>query len=193
LDVHVQGEVAFEDIQKGNMVRYLTRPLSYFKFKFFEELPWRVIQGVFGAGIMALVLLVYKDIPLVSGAGRILLSACIVLAGYVLCFIYKMMVGLIGFWFTDAFGFLNVEAITFLLLSGFVIPLHLLPVGVQGILLDQPLAYMIYYPIMAVSGLLDTSALVTVLSYQFMWLVLFLVAYKFLWSAGIKRFTGVGQ
>src|SRR3972149_7530644 len=89
LHVHVQGEVAFEDIQKGNMVRYLTRPLSYFKFKFFEELPWRVIQGGFGAGIMALVLLVYKDIPLVSGAGRILLSACIVLAGYVLCFIYK--------------------------------------------------------------------------------------------------------
>ncbi|HLD24832.1 MAG TPA: ABC-2 family transporter protein, partial [Patescibacteria group bacterium] len=48
LQVHIEEEVAFEDIQYGRLSQYLLRPFSYYKFKFFQELPWRIIQGGFG-------------------------------------------------------------------------------------------------------------------------------------------------
>src|SRR3989344_6250916 len=38
---HTEGDVARNDIQEGQLSMYITKPFSYYWFKFFEELPWR--------------------------------------------------------------------------------------------------------------------------------------------------------
>ena len=44
LEAHIKEEIAFEDIQYGRLSQYLLRPFPYIGFKFFQELPWRIIQ-----------------------------------------------------------------------------------------------------------------------------------------------------
>ncbi len=193
LHVHIEEDVAFEDIQKGGLVKYLTRPLSYFWFKYFLELPWRIIQGFFGVIVLVAVIVLYKPIPLVHTAETIFLTVFIIFFAYHLAFVYKMIIGLAAFWMTDSRGLLNLEAIVFLLFAGFVIPLGLFPLGIRNFALFQPLAYMIYYPILAIQGLLNVSQLIQIVLYQMLWSLVLVMVYKKVWALGIKRFTGIGQ
>ncbi len=193
LHAHIEEDVAYEDIQKGDLVKYLTRPLSYFWFKYFLELPWRIIQGFFGIVVFVGVVIFYKPIPIVHTVESVSLTALIIFLAYHLSFVYKMIIGLAAFWMTDSRGLLNLEAIVFLLLAGFVIPLSLFPLGVRSFVLFQPLAYMIYYPILAIQGVLNASQLLQVVMYQVIWFLILVIVYKMVWTLGLKRFTGIGQ
>lgn len=193
LHVHVDEEVAFDDIQRGGLAKYLTRPFSYFRIKFLEELPWRFIQAIFGAIIFTSIILLGIKFPLVSTPPQILLALCILILGYILTFIYKMIIGLSAFWMTDYSGLHNMEAITFILLGGFIIPLDLLPSAIRPIALGQPIAYMIYYPVISLQGMLSLDELVRIISTQIIWIVVGALAYQYLWHRGLRRFTAVGQ
>ena len=41
LTVHIDEDIALGDIKQGYLVKYLTRPFSYFWIKFIEEIPYR--------------------------------------------------------------------------------------------------------------------------------------------------------
>lgn len=191
LQVHIEEEVAFEDIQLGWLSRNLTKPISYFWLMFCRELPWRLIQGSFGIIILFIVLAFYK-FPLVS-LSNLPLVILIILFAYLLSFTYKMIVGLTAFWVTDFTGIHNLEGVASMLLAGFIVPLNLLPVGLKTFALIQPLAYMIYYPVVAIQGTLTVPQLFQTLGMQILWLLISLWIYKRMWTAGLRQFTAVGQ
>ncbi len=193
LQVHIEEEVAFEDIQYGRLSQYLLRPFSYLKFKFFQELPWRMIQGGFGVITLVGVSVFVRKLDLIHDVRVLPIVVAIIVSAYLLCFIYKMIIGIIAFWTIDFSGLQNIQVIVFILFSGILLPLHLLPETIRGFALIQPLAYVMYYPVMAVQGGLAPTELWRVLAVQWMWLGLLYGTYKFLWSRGIKQFTAVGQ
>ncbi|MFZ5844842.1 MAG: ABC-2 family transporter protein, partial [Patescibacteria group bacterium] len=160
---------------------------------FLHELPWRLVQGFFGVVVLLTVYLWLAHFSLVSSWLQFALVLLVVLIGYLLTFIFKMIIGITSFWVTDFSGIHNLEAIVFLLLGGFVMPLDLLPEGLKSMALIQPVAYMIYYPVRAMQGYFDLPTLGRIAVTQFVWLLVLLTIYKRLWTAGVKRFTGVGQ
>lgn len=193
LHVHIEEKVAFEDIQQGGLSAYLTRPFSYAQLMFLHELPWRLVQGFLGMVVLFAVYQWFAHIPLVSSWIQLLPVLLVVLIGYILTFIFKMIIGITSFWLTDFSGIHNLEAIVFLLLGGFVMPLDLFPEGLRSVALAQPMAYMIYYPVRAMQGYFDLPTLGRIAVIQLVWLIIFLTIYKRLWAMGVKRFTGVGQ
>lgn len=193
LQVHIEEEVAFEDIQYGRLSQYLLRPFSYTKFKFFQELPWRIIQGGFGVLTLLGISVFIRAPGLITDMRLVPLVIAIVISAYLLCFFYKMIVGLIAFWTIDFSGFQNIQTIIFILFSGILVPLHLLPDSIRSFSLFQPIAYMLYYPVRAAQGALGASELWQVLGMQWVWLGLFLGLYRFMWHKGLRQFTAVGQ
>lgn len=193
LQVHIEEEMAFEDIQHGRLSQYLTRPFPYIGFKFFQELPWRIIQGGFGAVTLIGISLFIKRIELVSDPQAIPLVVLIALSAFFLCFILKMIVGSIAFWTIDFSGVENISTIAFLLFSGILLPLHLLPDFMRGFALGQPIAYTLYYPVLAVQGLFTIPELWRVLFIQWAWIGASYIVFRFLWSRGLRQFTAVGQ
>ncbi len=193
LQVHIEEEVAFEDIQLGRLSQYLLRPFSYVWFKFFQELPWRLIQGGFGVLTLLAIITFFHGFEITLTIATIPLVLMIILLGYAISFIYKMIIGIIAFWTTDYTGIQNVQSILFLLLSGVLVPLHLLPDTLRSFALVQPLAYILYYPILAVQGVLPVGQLWRVMITQVFWLVALYFAYRLLWSRGIRQFTSIGQ
>lgn len=54
LTSHVEEGVANIDIQEGKLSQYLIRPFSFFWLKFFEEFPYRFIQGLYAIAVCAI-------------------------------------------------------------------------------------------------------------------------------------------
>lgn len=192
LHVHIEEEVAFEDIQYGRLSQYLTRPFSYLMFKFLQELPYRIIQGLFGAAILIGAAFVYPQLRLVPDTGTIPFVIALILGGYMLSFLYKMTIGVLAFWTTDFSGLANMETLLFMLFGGFLVPLHFLPPGIREVSLVSPLAFILYVPILAVEGVLAPLELWRALVMQGGWAVMFLVLFRYLWNRGLQRFSAVG-
>ena len=193
LQVHIEEEMAFEDIQYGRLSQYLLRPFPYIGFKFFQELPWRIIQGSFGVITLIGISLFIKRIELISDPRAIPIVALIAFSAYLLCFIYKMIVGSLAFWTIDYSGLDNIQTIIFLLFSGILVPLNLLPEMIREFALNQPIAYMLYYPVLAAQGEFGIPELWKILGTQWIWIIGAYVMFKALWKNGLRTFTAVGQ
>ena len=191
--VHIEEDIAKIDIQKGELVKYIVRPFSYFWFKFFEEIPYRLLEGIYGI-IFCLLFLLLGNILIISNKIEVvLLSIIVIILAYMISYIFKMILGLLAFWVTDISGLLQFMEVVVLIFAGFVVPLSLLPEGLSKIAQVLPFAYMMYFPVIALQGQLSHAELLHVISMQVMWLFCLYFLYRFLWSKGIRAFTAVGQ
>ena len=194
LVVHIEEDVAVEDIREGGLVKYLIRPFSYYWLKFFEEFGYRLTQGAFGVVVFLVFFLVFRNLVTLTDSIMIgLLSVCVITFGYFISFTFKMIVGLSAFWFTDFWGLQQLVEVIMLLMGGFLMPLDLFPQFVQNLANILPFSYMVYFPIVAIQGKLSFLQLLHVIAIQGMWLAGLLMIYKMLWREGIRKFTAVGQ
>jgi len=194
LNSHIEEDVAVFDIQQGDLVRYLTRPFPYYWIKFIEEIPYRILQGSYGIILVIIFSYFYKNYIIISNNPIILLlSVLIMFLAFFLTFTLKMNLGLSAFWFKDSRGFFELVTIILIIFSGGVMPLFLLPQGLQTISSILPFAYTAYFPILSIQGSLSSLQLIRIIGIQCLWLAVFIVINRFMWKYGIKKFTSFGQ
>lgn len=192
---HSEENVSMIDIQEGRLGSYLLKPFLYFFMKWFEELPYRFLQGSFGIIILIVFSLFFHIFisSFVTGFFNIFFIVLIILASVVLAQIYKMCLGFISFWLTDAYGFFQLSEMLLFIFAGYIVPLSLYPSQVAVVAYSLPFAYMMYFPVAAVEGMFTSSQLLLILLGQGVWIFLGVFIYNFLWRQGVKEFTGVGQ
>lgn len=191
---HIEEDVAEDDIRDGQLSIYILKPLPYYTFKCIGELPWRFMEGFF-ACISILIVFVFAPQFIRITTSPLLLSMAILMAilAYCMSFSFKMCLGLLAFWLTEISGLMQITDIIVTLCGGIIVPLAFLPLGLKTLFNILPFAYMIYYPILAFLGKLDPASGLTIITIQFVWIVLFGLLYKFLWSSGKRKFTAVGR
>jgi ABC-2 type transport system permease protein len=190
---HVEETVWRYDIKEGGLVKYLLRPVSYFWSRFWLELPWRFggLQfAIIGFILISLLLKLRVVFPPLAIWPLILIT---IVLGYLLSFVYKMILAMSAFWITEGWSLFEVMDTVMLLLSGFLMPLSFYPDWLQRLANIMPFAYMIYYPIQGMMGQLSTPILLKVILIQALWLSIAGLTYKFIWRKGIRTFTGIGQ
>jgi len=194
LVVHIEEDVAYWDIQQGGLSQFLLKPLSYILLKFFNELPWRLIQGFFGVIIFVMFWILFGSfIEVAHTSLDIVFAVFIIVLGYIISFIFKMIVGITALWFTDYSGLQQlVEAILFIF-AGMLMPLEFLPKAVQQAAYAMPFSYIIYFPLMAFQGKLTNIESLRTIGIQIVWIVLLAGIYQLMWKKGIRLFTGLGQ
>ncbi len=193
LIVHIEEDVAHWDIQQGGLSRYLLKPFSYIRLKFFEELPWRMIQGFFGVIIFAVFWMLFGSFVTVAHtASAILFAICIAFLGYIISFIFKMIVGISALWFTDYSGLQQLVEAVILIFAGMLMPLEFLPPVIRQIAFSLPFSYMIYFPLVAFQGKLTAMESVRTIGIQIVWIVILFGIYQVLWKKGTRLFTGLG-
>lgn len=190
---HIEEDVAAQDIKEGGLVKYLLKPVSYFWYKFVIELPWRVMGAIFS--ISALVVLSFflpLRLPIPSPLTLVLIVVTMGLT-VLLSFVYKMVISMSAFWFTEGWAFFEVMEAVVLFIAGYVMPLALLPSWLQGIAFALPFAYMIYLPVQALTGQLSDLQILQGMAMQILWILILGAIYRMAWKRGLSRFTGVGQ
>lgn len=191
---HVEEDIAFEDIQQGNLVKYLLRPLSFYWFKFYEEIPYRVLQGSYGLIVFMLLLILFgKFISITQNPLIMLMSLLMFVLAYFLSFTFKIIMGLLAFWTTEIGGTYQVVEVVTIVLTGVIMPLDLYPQVLKSISFFLPFSYMVYFPIIALQGKLPIPQLLLTIVVQLTWLAVLVGIYRLTWNNGIKKFTGVGQ
>lgn len=194
LIAHVEEEVAVTDIKEGGLVKYLLKPFSYFWFKFFEELPYRVIQGFYGGvGLLLMILVFGNMLRVVSDPLRITLAIGISVAAYFVSFVFKMVIGVTTFWIDDFSGLQQLMFVLISLLAGFIQPIDYFPGILRHIALLTPFPYMIYYPVIAWTGKLTLEAAWQVFCIQLGIIGVLGCIYALMWKHGVRAFIGVGQ
>lgn len=191
---HIEENVAEQDIKEGHLVKYLTKPFSYYWMKFFEEIPYRMLQGSYGIILCVGIIFFYGNIFVYTkDPGVFLLALVISVLALFICFTYKMILGLIALWVIDVGGIFQLENMIATMFAGFILPLELFPHQLYVLANILPHPYMIYYPIIAFEGKLSYIGLFQVIGAQLIWLSLLTLLYSFTLSKGIKKFSGVGN
>ncbi len=195
LQVHIEEDIARRDIQLGFLSQYLMRPFSYILMKFFQELPWRIIQGFFGVLVLLLFsfFIIKNGIVLVHDPAQIIASIIILVLAFSISFLFKMIVGISALWITEFSGLQELIGVVDIIFAGFIMPLALFPPFIKTLSYVLPFAYMIYFPIISLLGRLTTMESLQTIGIQVVWLMIFGIIYRMMWQRGIKKFTALGQ
>lgn len=191
---HIEEDISEYDIQKGELVRYLVKPFPYYWIKMFEEMPYRLLQGIYGIITLTIFYIFFaKFITITTDPTSLVLATVIAILGFFISNTFKEILGLLAFWIVEVWGIFDVAEVLQVVFAGFIMPIALLPSAVKIIANALPFAYMIYYPVVAFIGRLTVRESLTVISIQFMWLIILNLLYNRVWSSGIKKFTAIGQ
>jgi ABC-2 type transport system permease protein len=191
---HVEDDVAILEIQEGNLVRWLLKPFSYFWDHLFSELGWRLIQGFFAIVAFGIFTLIFGSLVKITDSPILFMFAIIIMVfGYLLSFLFKMIVAFTAFWLTDFRGFKQIIDVVILVVSGFIMPLEFYPDLLRQVISWLPFPYSIYYPVTAVQGRFSFAELIQIIAIQLLWIALLSIMYQYMWKKGTASFTGVGQ
>ncbi|CAN5923226.1 ABC-2 family transporter protein [soil metagenome] len=181
-----------EEIRLGAMSMRLLRPLHpyvAFAASHLAAVPFRSVVVL----PVAIALLVS------SGASALtteplqlaLILPSLVLA-WIITFNVMFMIGSLGFFFTKTMGMLNLYFGLFSLLSGYLLPIPLLPRAIGWFAEWMPFRYMLSAPIELMTLHLGSDAVARILLAQLGWAVATFVLTFWVWNRGVRRFEAVG-
>ncbi|HWY79649.1 MAG TPA: ABC-2 family transporter protein [Candidatus Sulfotelmatobacter sp.] len=191
---HHEEKVGITDIQAGGLTMYLLKPFSYIKLLFLNEIVYRMLQGTLGFVLLGCLVLIFPNIFAFTHAFDIFFVSCLIfISAFMLTFIFKTVVGLLGFWMTETRGAFEAVSVLIVIFSGVLMPLVFLPSWMQSLTMVLPFSYMLYFPVIAFEGKLTMLQCGQVLLGQLIWMAALYVFYRILWKYGIEQYTGVGQ
>ncbi len=190
----VEDIIAKKDIKEGNLAHFLLKPYSFLLLRLHSEAPWRLVQGFYGLiAIITLPPLMQFSIKISSDPFMMFAAILASVLAYFISFFYKTIIAFLAFWMTDIHAIVEIQEIFALLFTGVIMPLTFMPSSIQTIAHFTPLPYIIYYPVTILLGMHDVDMIIKIIGSQLLWIVGLVLVYKFMWSRGLRTFTGVGQ
>ena len=191
---HQEEFIAEELIHQGNLGSYLMKPLSFFSVMLLEEAPWQILQSIFGTIAISIFFILFGNIFIISKSPTTwILSGIVFVLAYFLAFLYKMCLAFCGFWITEMGGVIQLSEIFLFTFAGYIGPLFIFPDVLAKLASILPFSYMIYFPVVAFQGRLQSIYIIEGIIAQLVWIIIFASLYGFLWKKGLKKFTAVGQ
>ncbi len=180
-------------IQDGTLASELLRPVHPILTETliyniaFKALSFIVLIPVW---IVLLVLFIpnYSQVSL----GSILLALPAILIGFLTNFLLGSTITSLAFWTTRVYSISEFFAAVITLFSGQFVPLTLMPGIVQTIADYLPFQMFKYVPIEIILNRLPAAVIARDYAVGLVWLVAAWFLFKWMWQAGLKRFSAVG-
>lgn len=115
-----------------------------------------------------------------------------ILFAWLLTFLIQSMFGLLALYTQQSLSFQEAWFGLWALLSGYLIPLDLMPGGIERVANWLPFRAMGSLPTEILLGLIDGPSLLQGLAAQMMWVVICLVVVRAVWTRAIRRFEAYG-
>ncbi|WP_373048837.1 ABC transporter permease [Vulgatibacter sp.] len=187
----VVWELNFE-IRQGTLGMRLLKPMHPFL--------------VFAAdNLAAIPMRVLVSLPIAAGAlfwvgretltGDLLLWAAVpvaLLGAWLMTFCVMALIGTLGLFWESSLSIFELWLGLFFVLSGYILPLELLPEWLWAVARWLPFRFLLSFPVELMLGLVDREGLAVGLCVQWLYVAFFLVAGLRLWAAGLKRYAAYG-
>jgi len=181
-----------EEIRLGSMSMRLLRPLHpyiAFAVSHLAAVPFRSVVAL----PVAVILLVSSGASaLTTEPLQLALIVPALALAWIITFNVMFMIGSIAFFVTKTMALLNLYFGVFSLLSGYLMPIPLLPRAIGWFAEWLPFRYMLSAPIELMTVPLDAAAVARIIAAQAAWAVATLVLALGVWRRGVRRFEAVG-
>ena len=179
-----------DEIRRGTLSMRLLRPIHpfvTFAATHLSAVPLRAIVAI----PFALLLLALTD--QVTGDPALLAICALSLAGaWALTFFVLLIIGTMGFFIERSLAVFGLYMGVFALLSGYLVPLELLPGWAQAVAAAAPFRYMLACPIETGLGYHDVATAAGLLARQWAFVAAVVVAAILVWNAGVRRYEAFG-
>lgn len=181
-----------EDLRTGALSMKLAKPLDPIHYLISDELGW---LAFFLVVLLPMLLVAAALVPAIRyPLTPLRLLAFVVSAGlgFSLGLLMGMAFSMLGFWTTQVRNAFNLWWGVGQFMSGWIAPLAMLPAGLRGVAYALPFRGLLGLPVEILTGRLDARGIGVGLAVTAAWTLFFLVAYRLLWRAGLKRYDAVG-
>ncbi|MCS7170081.1 MAG: ABC-2 family transporter protein, partial [Candidatus Kapabacteria bacterium] len=136
-----------EEIRTGELIRYLLKPITHGPATLALALSERVVTFpiVLGLALVA-AWIALPWLPAQAGVERVVAAAPFLAVGIVLNFLMGLGISYLAFWMDEVWTLHVVKDISLWFLSGQLVPLSLLPHGLQMVSEWLPFQYLAYVP-----------------------------------------------
>jgi ABC-2 type transport system permease protein len=181
-----------EEIRSGTMSMRLLRPLHPFVALAASHVAAIPFRGIVAIPI-ALVLLVSSGASaLTTEPLQLALIVPSLLLAWLITFSILFAIGSLAFFLTRSMALLNLYFGLFSLLSGYLLPLPLLPGWISQIAKWLPFRFMLSVPVELLTRRFEPGELATVMLGQLGWTVASIALAMWVWRTGLRRFEAVG-
>jgi ABC-2 type transport system permease protein len=192
--VRIRGGIGNQtNIRRGRLSLRLLRPIHPFvtyAATHLASIPLRSLVALPFAGI----LLVSTGRSALTTDPLLIALFFVSLAGaWAITFFLLVLIGSLGFFIEKSLAIFNLHLGLFAVLSGFLVPLPLLPEWAQQIARFAPFRYMLGFPVETLLGFHDRGQALTLLAVQWLFVALVAVAATLVWRAGVRRYEAFGS
>jgi ABC-2 type transport system permease protein len=181
----------WSDINQGTLDVYLARPVNFGTFVFFRSLAAPVVEIAVGLPFF-LVFSWVLGLPVGRDPRLLAVFFSSVLAGFTILFLIQFLIGSLTFWFERIFGIRDMIFSVFMLFSGQLIPISVLPKPLATLSHYLPFESIYFVPGMIyVRGVLNAEV-AGQLAQQLIWIVVLWAAAAVVWTRGITRYASQG-
>lgn len=181
-----------EEIRMGTMSMRLLRPIHPFlalATSHVAAIPFRSLVAL----PVAIILLLSSGASALTREPAQLAALVPSLAlAWITTFGMLFTIGALAFFVTKTMALLDLYFGLFSLLSGYLLPLPLLPSWLGAIAKYAPFRFMLSAPVEIMTMALSREQLLTLLGGQLAWCAVILALTHVVWRAGIRRFEAVG-
>jgi ABC-2 type transport system permease protein len=180
------------EVRSGALSMRLLRPVSPifgYAIENLAALPMRLIVAV-PVGAIALVWLGSDLLP--KDPVLWLLWFPAILGAWAITFIFNILIGTLSLFMQSSTKVMDVWFTMFMLLSGYLFPLEILPRWARITLDFLPFRYQTSFPVELMNNLVDRRHALELLAGQWTWVAVTLGASILLWRAGLKRYGAYG-
>lgn len=179
-----------KEVIEGKLSPKLLQPLDPGWHHVASHLSERVARMPFILILTFLFFLLYPQAVWLPNLGQLILFTLAVSLVFILRFVIQYTFAMFAFWTERANAIENFWFLFYLFLSGLIAPLEVFPQPVREIVLFTPFPYLIDFPASILIGLpVDLArGFWSLLG----WIFIFLGVNRWLWRAGLKRYSGMG-
>lgn len=178
-----------EEIRKGDLNKYLIKPISHLGFCGALALSDRI--GVIVSTCFIVPFIPYIVDSPISSEG-FAWSMLIVFFAMTIKFFISMTISYLAFWFEETWTFHVIFDISMWFLSGSLIPIDLLPPWLSTASSYLPFQYLGYVPAALATGSIPVVLAPSLLLNCFGWCIVTWLITRIIWKAGIRSFGAYG-
>jgi ABC-2 type transport system permease protein len=182
-----------EEIRNGLINQFLLKPINYFVYRLSIFGAARIVSGFLALIPIVLVLPLLKEhLSFPHDSWRFVLALPALAMSALIQFGIAYCFGLLTFWFLEIQSFVILSMAIEAIFGGQFFPLDLTSPGFYALTQVLPFAYQMYFPAGILTGRIGFDQALNGLGIQFCWMILVVMAGRFLWERGLRRHTAVG-
>jgi ABC-2 type transport system permease protein len=180
------------DIRQGTLATRLLRPLHPLWAYSAEHLSAVPLRALVVSPLFVILVIVARDRIPFHDPVRLLILLLSFAGAWLILFFTMALIGLLALWVESALSVYDLWLGVHAILSGYLVPLELLPPWIASAAQGLPFRYMLGFPVELLIGMLDRRAAFEGLAIQWLYVLGLLGATLLFWRTGTRKFVAFG-